>query len=227
MAEAVIQITTGRDVWLGTDVDYHEAWELQRELVTERAERRGPDTLLLLEHAPVYTAGRRTLAEHVLGELQAPLVETDRGGQLTYHGPGQLVAYPIIGLADKGMGPKSYVRALEAAVVDTLRSHGVSANTEEGLTGVWTKRGKIAAIGVRISRGVSMHGLALNVTTDLSAYDRIVACGIDDRPTTSMAQTGPPMAKPLVMRDVAAMLTSSLGRHLGIAWQSAGPAVLP
>ncbi len=163
----------------------------------------------------MYTAGRRTLDEHVKGTLHAPLIETDRGGQLTYHGPGQLVGYPIVALGERGMGPKAYVKALEAALLETLDLHGVAAHTEEGLTGVWTAHGKIAAIGVKITRGVSMHGFALNVTTDLSAYEPIVACGIDDRPTTSMARFGeaPPMA------EVAKTVTERLGGQLGISWE--------
>lgn len=181
-------MTPGTDVfYLGAGVDYHEAWELQRRYAAERADGLRGDTLLLLEHAPVYTAGRRSLPEHVLAALMAPLVETDRGGQVTYHGPGQLVGYPIVGLADLGLGPKAYVRVLEAALVDTLAALGVQAHVEDGLTGVWTERGKIAAIGVRIMRGVTMHGFALNVTTDLSAYNPIVPCGIAGRPVTSIS----------------------------------------
>ena len=123
--------TAGRLVVLGVGVDYHEAWELQCHLVRRRADGAIPDTLLLLEHAPVYTAGRRTLLEHVTGELNAPLVETDRGGQLTYHGPGQLVGYPIVSLGERRIGPKAYVRALEASIVQALARFGVAAQTAQ------------------------------------------------------------------------------------------------
>ena len=210
--------TAGRLVALGVGVDYHEAWELQRHLVHQRADGAIPDTLLLLEHAPVYTAGRRSLPEHVTGELNAPLVETDRGGQLTYHGPGQLVGYPIVSLGERRIGPKAYVRALEASIVQALARFDMEAHTEDGLTGVWTERGKIAAIGVRISRGVAMHGFALNVTTDLSAYEPIIACGILDRPVTSM---GAIMGSPPEVREVGDAVADALGALLGTDWNRA------
>jgi lipoate-protein ligase B len=150
------------------------------------------------------------------------LTETDRGGQLTYHGPGQLVGYPIVGLTERGMGPKAYVKALEAALLQTLEDHGVKGHTEEMLTGVWTDRGKIGAIGVKIARGVAMHGFALNITTNLSAYEPIIACGIEDLATTSMARHGaaPPMA------EVATTIAGHLGGLLGIAWKAVEPASL-
>ncbi len=212
--------TSGRLMWLGADVDYRRAWDLQRRIAAERAAGVIPDTLLLLEHAPVYTAGPRAPMEHVVGELGAPLVQTDRGGQVTYHGPGQLVGYPIIDLAAKGLGARAYVRGLEAALAEALAEFGAAAHTEDGLTGVWTARGKIAAIGVKISRGVSLHGFALNVTTNLAAYAPIVPCGIVDRPVTTMTQ---------VLRDVGAMaapgmsevrgsVALAIGRQLGITW---------
>ena len=147
--------------WLGEGIDYGWAWELQRDLAARRVAGEVGDTLLLLEHAPVYTAGRMSLPEHVLSELTAPLVETDRGGQVTYHGPGQLVGYPIVSLADLGFGPRRYVQAIESALIATLSEFGVDAYREEGLTGVWTQQGKVAAIGLKVSRGVAMHGFAL------------------------------------------------------------------
>ena len=223
------QRTTGRVAWLGTGVDYVEVLGLQRRIAAARADGTEPDTLLMLEHAPVYTAGRRSPAEHVVGELEAPLVETDRGGQVTYHGPGQLVGYPIVDLAALAMGPRSYVRALEAALLQALTHLCVLAHTEEGLTGVWTKQGKIAAIGVRISRGVAHHGFALNVSTDLAAYDPIVPCGIPARPVTSMARM---LGSAPDATEVRERVVASLGDRLGIAWaevpaerlsESAGP----
>ena len=211
----------GRVVWLGTGVDYRAAWAIQRRTAAERADGRAPDTLLLLEHAAVYTAGRRSPPEHILGPLPAPLVETDRGGQITYHGPGQLVGYPIVGLTALGLGPKAYVCALEAALEAALAALGVESHTEEGLTGVWTARGKIAAIGVRITRGVAMHGFALNVSTDLGAYASIVPCGIDDRPVTSVAEL---LGRPVEVADVADLVVRSLGRALGVRWVGEGDA---
>ena len=207
--------TAGRLVWLGTGVPYMEALELQRRIAAERADGAAHDTLLLLEHASVYTAGRRSPGEHILAELDAPLVESDRGGQVTYHGPGQLVGYPIVGLAGRGIGPKSYVRALEASLLRALTSMGVLAHTEEGLTGVWTNQGKIAAIGVKISRGVTMHGFALNVSTDIGAYDSIVPCGITDRPVTSMAHV---LGSVPDAAEVRRWVAASLGDQLGVDW---------
>lgn len=211
---------SGQAVWLGVGVDYASALALQHSLCADRAEGRTSDTLLLLEHAPVYTAGRRSLDEHVLGALPAPLVESDRGGQTTYHGPGQLVGYPILTLTGLGMGPRAYVRALEGALIAALAGWGVQAWREEGLTGVWTDGGKIAAMGVRVSRGVAMHGFALNVTTDLGAYGPIIPCGIADRPVTSLAAlTGAPPP----MTTVRAGVTAHLGEALGIAWAEREP----
>ncbi|MCY4581554.1 MAG: lipoyl(octanoyl) transferase LipB [Chloroflexi bacterium] len=203
--------------WLGEGIDYAWAWDLQRQLLEERVAGERGDTLLLLGHAPVYTAGRRSVPEHVLAQLDAPLVETDRGGQTTYHGPGQLLGYPIVSLAGLGFGPKRYVEAVESALIVALADYGVAAHREEGLTGVWTERGKIAAIGVRVSRGVTMHGFALNVATDLHAYDPIVPCGIGDRPVTSLAALvgGLPDVK-----EVAYVVAEALGAALGIAWQA-------
>ena len=222
--EAGVRAATvlGRAVWLGADVDYGDALVMQRRIAAERAEGRAPDTLLLLEHAAVYTAGRRSPADHILGPLAAPPVETDRGGQVTYHGPGQLVGYPVIGLADLGLGPKSYVCALEAALEAALAEIGVETHTEEGLTGVWTASGKIAAIGVRVSRGVTTHGFALNVATDLRAYVPIVPCGIADRPVTSVSEV---LGRPVAVSDLRAPVVRCLGRALGVRWvEEAAPA---
>lgn len=210
----------GQAAWLGTDVPYEEAWVLQKRLAALRSEGRIPDTLLLLEHAPVYTAGRRAVAEHVVGTLPAPLVETDRGGQTTYHGPGQLVGYPIVSLREHRMGPRSYVDALEGAVIAALARFGVRAWCEPGLTAVWTEAGKIAAFGVKVSRGVTLHGFALNVSTDLARYASIIPCGIADRPIASIASAlgeAPPMA------EARAAVTEELGVRLGIAWREVSP----
>ena len=215
MPSETLMRTAGETRWLGTGVDYVEAWERQKRIATERAEGTTYDTLLLLEHAPVYTAGPRAPREHVIGTLGAPLVDTDRGGQITYHGPGQLVGYPIVGLAAKGLGPKAYVRALEESLVEALGELGVLGHTEDGLTGVWTEKGKIAAIGVRITRGIAMHGFALNVTTDMAAYAPIIPCGIDDRPVTSMAQVLGATPDPVVVRRA---VVASLGARLAIDW---------
>lgn len=212
------RIREGRVVWMGTGVPYEDTLATQRRLAAARVDGVVPDMLLLLEHMPVYTAGRRSLQEHVLSELDAPLIETDRGGQTTFHGPGQLVGYPIIHLGDAVLGPKSYVNALEHALIDALASLGVKAWCEDGVTAVWTDQGKIAAIGVRVTRGVTMHGFALNIATDLRAFDAIVPCGIIDRPVTSLeAVTGRAPA----MAAVREAITGALGVGLRIRWQPA------
>jgi lipoate-protein ligase B len=182
---------TCRATWLGT-VDYLEARELQIALLEKVHAGAEPNTMLLLEHPHVYTKGRLSkqtdvlLPEEELAKKGIPVYETDRGGQVTYHGPGQLVVYPIINLREWG-GPVKYVRALEQVVIATLAEMGITANCESGNTGVWTDHGKIAAIGVKISRGIAFHGLALNVNTNLSLYENIIPCGIADRSVTSMA----------------------------------------
>ena len=177
---------------LGT-VEYHRAWELQVELAAKVHDGAQPNTLLLLEHSPVYTKGRLSKPEHILlsdEELRQKgigVYEADRGGQVTFHGPGQLVAYPVVDLREWG-GPVKYVRTLERIIVDSLADFKITAETIDGITGVWVDGAKIAAIGVKISRGVAYHGFAINVTTDLSYYSHIVPCGIADRPVTSMGE---------------------------------------
>ena len=181
--------------WLGR-VDYEEAWALQRDLAVRRARGETADTLLLLEHPPVYTTGRRSGGDRLLvppEALGAPLLSVDRGGDITFHGPGQLVAYPVIGLGAQPRGVQRYVRRLEETIIRTLAGYGINAGREEGLTGVWAGGEKIAAIGVRVSRPggagggwVTGHGLALNVSVDLRWFERIVPCGIAGRGVTSM-----------------------------------------
>ena len=209
-------LRNGAARWLGAGVDYAWAWELQRSLAAARADGETDDALLLLEHAPVYTAGRRSLPEHVIEELGAPLVETDRGGQTTYHGPGQLVGYPIVSLAAMGWGPRRYAAAIEQALIAALSGFGVEAWREEGLTGVWTDGGKVAAIGLKVARGVAMHGFALNVSTDLRAYRAIVPCGVADRPVTSMAAL---LGRAPGVRAAADATAAALGGALGVAWR--------
>ena len=177
---------------LGT-VEYQQAWDLQVRLAQDIREGTRPNTLLLLEHLKVYTTGRLSRPDHLmlspdqLRQLGICVYETDRGGQVTYHGPGQLVGYPVVDLKEWG-GPLKYVRTLERIVTDTLADFQIEAQVVDGVTGVWASDAKIAAIGVKISRGVAYHGFAINVNTDLSYYDHIVPCGIEDGPVTSMAQ---------------------------------------
>lgn len=207
---------TCRATWLGT-VDYLEARELQLALLEKVHAGAEPNTMLLLEHPHVYTKGRLSkqtdvlLPEQELAARGIPVYETDRGGQVTYHGPGQLVIYPIINLREWG-GPVKYVRALEQVVIATLAEMGITANCESGNTGVWTDQGKIAAIGVKISRGIAFHGLALNVNTDLSLYQNIIPCGIADRSVTSMAAI---LGDPVDLELVRYGMVYQFGREFG------------
>ncbi len=176
--------------WLGR-VAYAEALALQEELVAaKRAEPGRPDELLLLEHDPVYTIGRTPDRSSLLGaaHLPHPLFPVNRGGQATYHGPGQLVGYPIIDLRRCGQDLHRYLRWLEELLCEALRGQGVAAGVREGLTGVWVGRRKIASIGVGVRHWITMHGFALNVGGDLSAFAQIVPCGISDVVMTSLEE---------------------------------------
>ena len=168
-------------------VPYEEAWRLQQSVHAEVADG-AEDTVLLLEHPPVYTAGKRTSPweRPVDG---TPVVDVDRGGKITWHGPGQLTGYPILRLADP-VDVVAYVRRLEQVLIDVCAELGLTTDRVEGRSGVWTPDGarKVAAIGIRVSRGVTMHGFALNADPDLTAYDRIVPCGISDATVTSLSR---------------------------------------
>ena len=178
-------------------VPYEEAWERQRELHAARVAGEGPDTLLLLEHPSVYTAGKRTLP-HERPQDGTPVVDVDRGGKITWHGPGQLVGYPIVALPDP-VDVVAYVRRLEGALIEVCAGFGVEAGRVEGRSGVWLPADepgpgsrwrperKIAAIGIRVARGVTMHGFALNCDPDLGAFGAIVPCGIADAGVTSLS----------------------------------------
>jgi lipoyl(octanoyl) transferase len=173
-------------------VGYESALELQQQLLEARQEGRRPDTLLLLEHPPTFTFGARARPEHLLvpsEELEwrgVSLHPTRRGGDITYHGPGQLVGYPIFALSHQGRDVHRYVRNLEEALIRTLSALGIASGRSPGQTGVWVGDEKIAAIGVEVRRWVARHGFALNVTTDLSHFDWIVPCGIADKGVTSV-----------------------------------------
>lgn len=204
---------------LGT-VDYSEAWQLQRELADARAAG-GPDALLLLEHPPVYTAGKRTEA-HERPLDGTPVVDTDRGGKITWHGPGQLVGYPIIHLTEP-MDVVNYVRRVEEALIRVCSSLGLDAGRVDGRSGVWLPANdvrparKIAAIGVRVARGTTLHGFALNCDCDLNAYSSIVPCGIADAGVTSLtAELGRPIGVDDVRAQVAEAVIEALDGHLPV-----------
>jgi lipoyl(octanoyl) transferase len=173
-------------------VDYSPTWALQRELATARAEDTGPDTLLLLEHLPVYTAGRRTAPDERPTD-GTPVIDVDRGGKITWHGPGQLVGYPIVKLANP-IDVVNYVRRLEEALIAVCDRFGVrAAGRVDGRSGVWLPADglrperKIAAIGIRVQREVTMHGFEINCDADLANFDRIIPCGIRDAGVTSLS----------------------------------------
>lgn len=173
-------------------VGYRQAWALQRQLLAARRQRRISDTLVLLSHPPVITMGRGGRREHLVGSLRelsargVEFVETDRGGDVTFHGPGQVVGYAIVDLTQRKRDLHRYLRDLEEVIVRAVAEFGIDACRVPGLTGVWVGDAKLAAIGVRVSRWITHHGFALNVDTDLSYFDLIVPCGITDKRVTSM-----------------------------------------
>jgi lipoyl(octanoyl) transferase len=203
---------------LGT-VAYRPTWELQDELADQRRGRRIGDRLLLLEHFPVYTIGRGGDPANMLAtperlrEIGAELIRIDRGGDVTFHGPGQIVAYPIVELRDP-LDLRRYVRTLEAAVIDTSAAFGVTADRLERNPGIWVDgERKLAAVGVRVKRGVTTHGLALNVNNDLRWFDEMIPCGIPDKTVTSLARE---LGHPAPMDEVADELARQLARHFGL-----------
>lgn len=200
-------------------VPYRPTWAYQDELAERRRRREIGDRLLLLEHEPVYTIGRGGDAANMLAgperraELGAELVRIDRGGDVTFHGPGQLVAYPIVELRDP-LDLRRYVRALEAAVIATAAATGVAAGRVDGRPGVWVDgERKLAAIGVRVRRGVTTHGLALNVSTELRWFDEMIPCGIPDCQVTSLERE---LGRGVDMEGVADELAGRLAEALGL-----------
>ncbi len=193
--------------WLGR-LPYAEAWDLQKALWEGRVGGRSTDDyLLLLEHPHTYTVGRNgdgsnlLIDDDELASIGAEIHHVDRGGDITYHGPGQLVGYPIFAVPrlPNGFDMVGHVRRIEQAIIAALADLGVAAWTEQGLTGVWTDQGKIAAIGVRVARGVSMHGFAINVESDLEYFGKIVPCGIADRKVTSLTEV---LGRPISLEEV-------------------------
>ena len=169
---------------------YDEVWEKQKELVDQRRFEAVPDTLILVEHDPVYTLGKNSNEDHLLQsrDKNVPVYQIERGGDVTFHGPGQLVGYPILDLHHHRLSVSWYMRTLEEILIQTLGQFGIESQRREGLTGVWVREEKIAALGVRLSRWISMHGFALNVNTDLKFFDGIIPCGIFEYDVTSMSQ---------------------------------------
>ena len=169
---------------------YKAVWDLQKEMQQQRIKGEIDDTLILVEHDPVYTLGKNANEDHLLQSRDESIdvFNIERGGDITFHGPGQLVVYPILDLSNYKKSVSWYMRTLEQVLIDTLIEFKIIAQRNDGLTGVWVGDEKIAALGVRISRWVTMHGFSLNVNPDLSFYDGIIPCGIFDHGVTSMEQ---------------------------------------
>ena len=199
-------------------VDYEEAWARQRELHERRVAGEIPDTVLLLEHPPVYTAGKRT-EPHERPFDGTPVIDVDRGGKITWHGPGQLVGYPIVALPDP-IDVVAYVRRLERALMEVCSGVGVATEQVEGRSGVWVRadrRGpdrKVAAIGVRVARGVTMHGFALNCDPDMAAFGNMIPCGIVDAGATSLSAE---LGRDVTVAEVVDATEQSLRRALAFA----------
>ena len=204
------------------EVPYLEAWELQRSLAGAVSQGAIPDTVVMLEHPPVVTLGRRTdetTELHVPAGAEVEVVETDRGGKSTFHGPGQLVCYPILDLKRHGRDVKQYVRNLEEALIGTLAPLGVEGTRLEGLTGVWLERPprKIASIGVHVSRWVTTHGYALNVDLDPAPFTEwITACGLDDAAFTTIAAE---IGRPVSVEDVRGPAADALAEVFGLTFE--------
>jgi len=208
-------------------VSYAEGWKFQKQLQEERIANRRGDSLLLLEHLPVYTLGRRTQPTHwdcgevVLRRTGASLQTVDRGGSITFHGPGQVVGYPILKLSDYCSGPKQYVQKLEEVLIRTLSGWGIESYRVDKKPGVWVRRNhaeaKIGAIGVRIDHGVTIHGFALNVDLDLSPFSHIMPCGLAQCHITSMAELSRSSISSSV---VAQQVADEFARSFNIRWMS-------
>jgi lipoyl(octanoyl) transferase len=196
-------------------VPYEEAWELQRRLHERRVADEIPDTCLLLEHPPVYTAGKRTEPlDRPIGDPGAPVIDVDRGGKITWHGPGQLVGYPIVKLKDP-VDVVAYVRTIEEALIRACADLGLETKRVEGRSGVWVPGvpdRKVGALGIRVSRGVTMHGFEINCDSDLSWFDRIVPCGIRDAGVTSLSAE---LGRQVPVAEALALCEQRLAEALG------------
>ncbi len=196
-------------------IDYHAAWDLQRRYAAERADGVGPDRLLLLEHPSVYTAGRRTEAEDLPVD-GSPVIEVDRGGKITWHGPGQLVGYPIVRLAEP-VDVVRYVRRLEEALISVVAGFGLDCGRVEGRSGVWLPatevfaERKIAAIGVRVQRGVALHGISLNCDSAMDGFQAIVPCGIRDAGVTTLSRE---LGRDVTVAEVKPLVATAIVRAL-------------
>jgi lipoyl(octanoyl) transferase len=222
-----------RTCWLGR-TPYRQAWDLQEQLVGALRDGSGTDTLLLLEHPHVFTLGRAAAAEHLLWDepeqerRKVEVIWSDRGGEATYHGPGQLVGYPVIDLAHFDLTIPRYISLLEETLITYLRELGIDSHAgEPGLTGVWSGGEKVAAIGIKLSGPVVSHGFALNLTTDLDYFDGIIPCGHPDkRPTSVQALTGLVVSVEAAGREVARHFAQNIGAELSWTARESLPRVV-
>lgn len=192
--------------------EYEEVWTLQRKLVFERSEEKIPDTVLLCQHQPVYTIGRSS-KQAVPKALPYPVHKIERGGDLTWHGPGQLVGYPIFNLRGLGLKPRSYLAALEAVLIEAIAPFGVKATTVKGFTGLWVGRKKLASIGVAVRAGVAYHGFALNMNNTLAPFQLIHPCKLESEVMTTMARlTGGSVDEHAVSKAVGQAMLDYFGR---------------
>jgi lipoyl(octanoyl) transferase len=215
-----------RACWLGR-TPYREAWDLQAELVTALRDGDAPDTLLLLEHPHVFTMGKAARLEHLLWDeaerarREVDVIWSDRGGEATYHGPGQLVGYPILNLEHLSLTIPQYLQKLEQSLIDYLHQLGIDSQPgAPGLTGVWSRGEKLAAIGIKLNRSIVSHGFALNLTTDIGYFDGIIPCGhADKRPTSVQAITGEKVETSAAAQAYAEHFARIFGTS--ITWDSA------
>ena len=209
--------------------DYKSVWDLQRKLFELRVSGKIADVLLLNEHNHVYTLGKSSDANHLLAKAEdlkargVEVFEIDRGGDVTYHGPGQLVGYPILDLNNYESDVHQYLRNLEEVIIKTLSEFGIESYRDENFTGVWVGSDKIAAIGVKVSHWVTMHGFALNVNTDLSYFDRIIPCGIFHKGVTSMQRL---LGKEFSLQEVSNVIMEKFGNVFGVGSVSVDTATL-
>ena len=227
MAESTTDVSTNKTCLLlqmGV-TDYPEGQELQKDAARRRGEGTLPDALILLQHPHTYTLGRRASVSDVLleadalEEIGARVYSADRGGETTYHGPGQVVGYSVVDVRPLG-GARGYVRALEALLIDVLADFGIAGERRDGLPGAWVDNEKIAFIGVRISRGITTHGFALNASPDLSYFQHIVPCGIEGLAVTSMERV---LGSPVSVEQVSDSLARNFGRLFDRGLVEIGP----
>ncbi len=198
--------------------DYRPVWEAMRGFSDARNDAT-PDELWLVEHLPVFTLGYNGKTQHLIAPGAIPVIHTDRGGQVTYHGPGQLVVYVLLDLRRRGWGVRQLVTALEQAVIALLNGYGVNADTRRDAPGVYVAGAKIAALGLRVRRGRSYHGLSLNVAMDLEPFGRINPCGYPDRPVTDLLRLGITTGMAELEQDLLAQLARCLGYKIADAMQ--------